>query len=119
MENGHFNTPVTKLVIEEYLKDIRDAGVDTLIMGCTHYPLLKTAIREYMGDSVALISPGEQVAQYLKKKLTEETRHDNNRDKNPYSYYVSDSVETFEALGSIFLEREINGQVGKVDIEEY
>lgn len=119
VENGHFYTPVTRLVIEEYLEEIRSAGVDTLIMGCTHYPLLKKAIREYMGENVTLISPGEQVAQYLKKKLTEEMRHSGEKDENQYSYYVSDGVESFEELGSIFLERKINGQVRKIDIEKY
>lgn len=119
VENGHFDTPVTKLLIEEYLKDIRDAGVDTLILGCTHYPLLRKAIGEYMGSGVTLVSPGEQVAQYLKKKLTDETRHDDTKDENQYSYYVSDCIESFEELGSIFLERKIDGQVGKIDIEKY
>ncbi len=119
VENGHFNTPVTKLVVEEYLKEIKDAGVDTLIMGCTHYPLLKEAISEYMGDNVTLISPGEEVAKFLKKKITSENAHGTDKDDNQYSYYVSDSVESFEELGGIFLETKINGKVSKVDIEKY
>lgn len=119
VENGHFNTPVTKLVAEEYLKDIREAGVDTLILGCTHYPLLKDAIAEYMGDSVTLISPGEEVAKFLKKKITPEDAHSNVRDAEQYTYYVSDSVASFEELGSIFLETKINGKVNKIDIEKY
>lgn len=119
VENGHFDTAVTRLVIEEYLQGIREAGVDTLILGCTHYPLLSKAIQEYMGEGVTLISPGEQVAQYMKKKLTDELKHDEKKDENQYSYYVSDCIESFETLGSIFLERKINGQVGKIDIEKY
>lgn len=119
VENGHFNTPVTKLVVEEYLKDIRDAGVDTLILGCTHYPLLKNAIAEYMGDDVTLISPGEEVAKFLRKKITPENAHSSVRDDEQYSYYVSDSVSSFEELGGIFLETKINGKVNKIDIEKY
>lgn len=119
VENGHFNTPVTRLVIEEYLTDIRNAEVDTLIMGCTHYPLLETAIAEFMGSGVKLISPGKEVANYLGKKLTEELRHDDNADKERCSYYVSDDVGSFEELASIFLERKIDGQVRKIDIEKY
>ena len=76
VENGHFDTEVTKLVVDEYLRDIRDAGVDTLILGCTHYPLLKKAISDYMGDGVTLISPGEEVAKYLKKVLDSDKLHD-------------------------------------------
>lgn len=119
VENGHFNTDVTRLVVDEYLKDICEAGVDTLILGCTHYPLLKDAIAEYMGDEVTLISPGEEVAKYLRKKITDDNRHSEDRDAEQYRYFVSDSIESFEELGSIFLETRINGKVSKIDIEKY
>lgn len=119
VENGHFDTPVTKLVVDEYLREIRDAGVDTLILGCTHYPLLKKVIGEYMGKSVTLIDPGAEVAKYLKKKLSDSMQHDEQAEENRYSYYVSDNVEGFEELGGIFLERKIDGQVKKIDIEKY
>ena len=119
VENGHFNTPVTKLVIEEYLSDIKAAGVDTLILGCTHYPLMKEAIREYMGDDVVLIDPGAEVSVYLKKRLKREDAYNESKEKQPYRYYVSDSVESFEELASVFLEKKINGQVEKIDIEKY
>lgn len=119
VENGHFNTEVSRLVVKEYLEEIKAAGVDTLILGCTHYPLLKDAIAEYMGEGVTLISPGEEVAKYLKKKITEDNRHSETCDKEQYRYFVSDSVESFEELGSIFLETKINGKVSKIDIEKY
>ena len=119
VENGHFDTPVTELVVEEYLKDIKDAGVDTLILGCTHYPLLKSAISKYMGDGVTLVSPGEEVAKFLRKKITSDNAHSEIRDRDQYSYYVSDSIESFEELGGIFLETKINGKVNKIDIEKY
>ncbi len=119
VENGHFDTPVTRLVIEEYLEEIRAAGVDTLILGCTHYPLLKKAIGEYMGADVKLIDPGKEVAVYLKKKFDDGGLHGNKTDDDQYRYFVSDNVAGFEELGSIFLETKINGQVSKVDIEKY
>ena len=119
VENGHFNTEVACLVVKEYLEEIKAAGVDTLILGCTHYPLLKEVISEYMGEGVNLISPGEEVAKYLKKKITDDNRHSESRDENQYRYFVSDSVESFEELGSIFLETRINGKVSKIDIEKY
>ncbi|MGN1116327.1 MAG: glutamate racemase [Candidatus Ornithomonoglobus sp.] len=119
VENGHFNTKVTDLLIEEYLSDIRDAGVDTLILGCTHYPLLAGAISRFMGPDVTLISPGEEVAKFLRKKLTDQLRHCDTPDKDQYKFFVSDSIEQFEELGSIFLEQKIDGQVSKIDIEKY
>ena len=81
VENGHFDTKVTELVIDEYLRDMRDKGIDTLIMGCTHYPLLEKAIARYMGEGVRLISPGQEVARFLKKKINEDNRHSDARDK--------------------------------------
>lgn len=119
VENGHFDTPVTKLVVDEYLREIRNAGVDTLILGCTHYPLLKRTIGEYMGESVTLIDPGAEVAKYLKKMLSDSMQHAEQKEESQYSYYVSDNVEGFEELGGIFLERKIDGQVKKIDIEKY
>ncbi len=119
VENGYFDTPVTKLIVEEYLEEIRRHGVDTLILGCTHYPLLEKVIHEYMGDDVTLINSGAEVAKYLKKKLDSENAHSGQTDENQYRYYVSDDISSFEQLGGIFLEREINGQVNKIDIEKY
>ncbi|MBQ7572788.1 MAG: glutamate racemase [Clostridia bacterium] len=119
VETGHFDTPVTRLVIEEYLEQIRDAGVDTLILGCTHYPLLKKAIGEYMGDNVVLIDPCAEVVKYLKKKLGSDMLHSDTPDKEQYRYFVSDDPKGFAQNGSIFLEKEIDGQVEKIDIEKY
>ncbi len=119
VENGHFDTPVAKLVIEEYLEEIKKAGVDTLILGCTHYPLLKKSIIEYMGDNVKMIDAGVEVAKYLKKKFDNGKLHGTKRDKEQYRYYVSDNVQNFEELGSVFLEKNIDGLVEKIDIEKY
>lgn len=120
VENGHFDTEVTRLVVAEYLEEIKNEGVDTLILGCTHYPLLQKVISEYMGDNVTLINSGAEAAKYLKKKLTNENMlHDETIDEEKYRYYVSDSKETFSELGGVFLETEINGHVEKIDIEKY
>ncbi len=119
VENGYFDSPVTKLIVEEYLEEIRSKGVDTLILGCTHYPLLAKTIGEYMGGGVTLINSGAEVAKYLKKKFDREMMHSAATDEEQYRYYVSDDISSFEELGGIFLEREINGQVSKIDIEKY
>ena len=63
VENGYVNgDKVTQLMIEEYLTPVRDSGIDTLILGCTHYPLLKKMIGDFVGDSVTLIDPGKLTA---------------------------------------------------------
>lgn len=116
VENGHFDTPVARLVIEEYLAEIREKGVDTLILGCTHYPLLEKAIGEFMGD-VTLINSGAEVAKMLVKSYPELLNE--GEGKEEYHYFVSDDTDNFEHLASLFLQRDINGQVAKIDIEKY
>lgn len=119
VENGHFDTPVSALVIEEYLQELREAEIDTLILGCTHYPLLKQAIARFMGQQVTLISPGIEVAKYVKDRFATEDWRAEPGKKGRYHYYVSDNTQTFTQLASIFLEQEIDGQVDKIDIEKY
>ena len=119
VEAGHFDTDVAKLVVCEYLEEIKKSGVDTLILGCTHYPLLKKTISEFMGSGVTLIDAGAEVAKCLKRALEDGDMCAEEPDENQYSYYVSDNVDGFETLGGIFLEQTICGKVEKIDIEKY
>lgn len=119
VENGHFETEVARLVVEEYLADVKSAGVDTLILGCTHYPLLKKTISAFMGETVTLIDAGAEVAKALKLQLGESDCHSDTRDTQQYRYYVSDNIDGFENLGGLFLEKKIDGQVEKIDIEKF
>lgn len=119
VENGHYDTQVTRLVAEEYLAAIREEKVDTLILGCTHYPHLKKAISEVMGEGVQLIEPGVELAKFLEKTLSENQLHADTVDPEQYRYFVSDTPEGFEELGSLFLNRDIHGKVKKIDIEKY
>ena len=119
VENGHIKEgdPITALAVEHYIKTIADFGADTIILGCTHYPLIARAIQKYVGDGVTLINPGKEAAKTLKQKLSAQNllSHDGGK----HRYYVSDSIENFEALGSLFMEQSITGEVRKVDIEKY
>lgn len=117
VENGHFDTPVARLVIEEYLEDIKKEGTDTLILGCTHYPLLEKAIAEYMGSGVTLINSGAETAKRIEKEYPRLLNGEQN--KAEYRYYVSDDIAGFERLASEFLNHSINGQVAKINIEKY
>lgn len=118
VENGHFNSEVTKLVVREYLEPIKKEGVDTLILGCTHYPLLETAISEYMGEGVRIINVCKELAKCIETILGSDNLAKREED-GVCEYYVSDDEKGFAKLGGVFLEREINGQVKKIDIEKY
>lgn len=100
VENGRFapDDQVVQIIIKEYLSEIRDFGVDTLILGCTHFPLLKPAIRQFMGDSVNLIDPGAEAADYMKTFL-ERT----DAQQGCTEYYVSDDTESFDEHAGMFL----------------
>ena len=119
MENGHFDTMVAELVTEEYLTEIKESGVDTLILGCTHYPLLKKTIARFMGEGVTLIDAGAEVAKLLKITLERNDMLAENAAAEQYKYYVSDDIDGFENLGGMFLEQTLSNKVEKIDIEKY
>ncbi len=118
VENGYADSEATRLIASEYLEEIKKEGVDTLILGCTHYPLLKKIIAKIMGDGVTLIDSGAAAADYAFDLLKEaDMLGDGN--SGEYTYFVSDSTEEFSKLGEMFLSRPIEQSVRKVDIERY
>lgn len=119
VENGFTarDNKVAQLVAEQYLAPIKKEGVDTLILGCTHYPILRDVISDYMGDSVTLISSGEEAAQYAYNMLMSREMLSDREENGTNTYYTSDSIELFEDNARAFLSS-INGDVYKVGIDE-
>lgn len=118
VENGYSHSEVTRIIAREYLEEMKKNGVDTLILGCTHYPLLKDVIREIMGDEVALVDSGAAAADFAFEKLRGGNML-NEKDEGSVRYFVSDTVDGFEHLGGMFLEKPILGNVERIDIEKY
>ncbi|MBR5742790.1 MAG: glutamate racemase [Clostridia bacterium] len=106
---------VCETVVREYLAPIKEAGVDTLIMGCTHYPIIRGLIQEEMGDGVTLIDAGAAAVEELKEELTR-TGALSDGTRGGTSFYVTDFPEGFAAVGSMFLGREIAGEIRKIDL---
>lgn len=119
VENGYLDHEATKLIAEEYLEPMLKNGVDTLILGCTHYPLLTSVIRKVVGSSIELINPGACMAQEVKQYLLQENLLSGKKKTEQYSFYLSDDPQEFARLGSLFLERSISANVSRVDIEAY
>jgi len=90
-------------VAKTYLKPLKKAGVDTVILGCTHYPLLKPVIKEALGAGVILIDSAKQVAIEVKKILSAEGLMNTGRKKPADKFYVSDNPEWFSGLAERFL----------------
>lgn len=117
VENGYTDCQVARLIAKEYLEEVLHFGADTVILGCTHYPLLKKVIGEIVGEGVTLIDVGAQAAHLVADEL--KRRNMLGENAGTVSYYVSDNVEDFAFLGSLFLNCEIQEQVEKIDIERF
>ena len=121
VENGRIRRGdvVIETVAREYLLPLLDAGIDTLILGCTHYPLLTDIIGDICGPEVTLVSAGEESAFELKRMLkardlrAAEDRH------GDAEFCVSDRVEDFERIASLFLREDLRHSARRVDIDSY
>ena len=102
-EEGWWDTEVTRLTAEEYLKPLKEAGVDTLVMACTHYPLLAKVIKEVMGDGVVLVNTGEATAKVVKVLLGSEGTASEGNKCPVREFYTSDEPELFEQVAAPFL----------------
>lgn len=120
VENGRFRPGdiVAETVAAEYLAPMREAGVDTLVLGCTHYPLLMEIIGACMGPEVALINVGATCAAAVAERLRAMDAL-NPGGAGESRFYVSDSVEGFSRLASTFLQRDVQEAVTQVDIWKY
>ena len=121
VENGRYDPgdPLVKLLVEEYIAPFQEAGVDTLILGCTHYPLLWDAISAYLGSGVTLISSGAACIDTVAQLLESRDMKNAKTQGGTHRYFASDSAQDFGALASIFLGEDIQGQARQIAIENY
>ncbi len=121
VENGRTSRGdiVIETVAAEYLAPLKSAGVDTLILGCTHYPLLSDVISAYMGGGVRLINSGAEAASYAASVLTMTEKLSSADGTGSAQYFVSDSVTGFTELASRYLSRDVEGAVTFVEIETF
>lgn len=115
VENGYLTGQITELAAAEYIRPLQEAGVDTVILGCTHYPLLKPVLSKLFGPDVALIDSGRQAALELAEVLRQREQL-SHQTEGTRRYYVSDEVANFSHVAGMFLDRSIDGQVEKVTI---
>ena len=106
--------------IKRYLAPLIDAGVDTLILGCTHYPVLKSAIRRVIGDDVMLINMWYSTAHAVAEELKKLNLLSDNTESSSREFYVSDVTTAFSKIAKLLLGEEIeNDKVNLVDISKY
>jgi glutamate racemase len=101
-EEGWANTHVAREVAEIYLEPLLDAGIDTLVLGCTHYPILRSTIEHVVGDQVAIIDSAETTAECVRRIVI-----DSPNGEPLHTFLVTDAAERFRRIASEFLERDI------------
>ncbi len=106
-EEGWLEGDVPHSIAEKYLTEFKDAGIDTLVLGCTHYPLLKPVIRDVMGNDVALIDSAEAVSDAVEESLANQTTGDG-PDAPTHRFLVTDAPDSFRVISERFLGHSIN-----------
>lgn len=120
VEEGWLKDPITMEIAKRYLDAFQQSDIDTLIMGCTHYPLLRSTFRSILGDKVSLVNPAYETAQELKELLREQDLVNDGAkeaDGLKYQFYVSDAAEKFKNFANSILPCEIE-EAQLIHIEE-
>ncbi|UCG62417.1 MAG: glutamate racemase [Candidatus Zixiibacteriota bacterium] len=122
-EEGYIDKEATYLIAVDYLQTMKDVEIDTLVLGCTHYPLLKHVIGDVMGDNVTLIDSGEETARATRDILSDTNLLNPAASQTPcpegeQKYFVSDVPERFSGVASRFLGREVS-RITRIDISQY
>ena len=116
-EEGWIKQQATYDIAEEYLKELREFEIDTLVLGCTHYPILSEVIQDVIGKEVKLIDSGIASAETTRNELDRIGLHTNSYVMGHEDYYVSDIHVNFREVAELFLGKSIK-EVKKVDLEQ-
>ena len=108
VEEGWLDHEVTRLTAREYLKPLLVEKIDTLVLGCTHYPLLKPLLQEVAGPGVALVDSAEAMAEQAARLLQQRGLENPGHASPRYEYYVTDVPLRFQTIGERFLGRTLN-----------
>lgn len=108
VEEGYVEHPLSKLAAQEYLRHLKNERIQGLLLGCTHYPLLESVIRQELGPNVHLIDPATACAQKICQILTESNLLTNTATLPHYQFFVSDDPEKFRLHGKAFLNYPID-----------
>ncbi|MEA3297349.1 MAG: glutamate racemase [candidate division Zixibacteria bacterium] len=122
-EEGYIDKKATYLIARDYLQTMREVEIDTLVLGCTHYPLLKEVIADVMGDKVTLIDSGEETARIALEKMKATNILNTTSLQDPervgeHRFFVSDVPEKFSSVATRFLGQVVD-RITRVDISGY
>lgn len=115
-EEGWMDHKATYEIAEEYLHELRDENIDTLVLGCTHYPILSKVIQEVIGENVTLVDSGIVAAEMIREELDRTDLHTNSYSVGNQELYVSDIPTKFKEVAELFLGNTVK-DVHKVEVE--
>lgn len=118
VEEGFAKHHITEEVIDIYLSQMKETDIDTMILGCTHYPLLRSRIIRYFGEKVHIVNPAYETAMDLKAVLEEKGLLNDSEKTGEYSFYVSDAAEKFTEFAGSILPYDV-AATRQINIEEY
>lgn len=118
VEENWLYDSVTIETAERYLSELKGYGVDTLVLGCTHYPLLRHTLQKVMGDKVQLVNPAYETALELKRVLEEQGLNSLEWSKREHEFYVSDGADKFRTFANTILPCDVV-ETSAVNIEQY
>lgn len=120
VEEGFKEHPVTEEIIDYYLESMKKSDIDAMILGCTHYPLLRSKIRTYMGTKIQIVNPAYETAVDLRKLLREkEMENDKTGERSSqYEFFVSDAAEKFRQFANTVMPFDVP-ETNVVNIEGY
>ena len=118
VEEGWIDEEITRLTIRKYLDPMLSQNIDTLILGCTHFPVIKDTIQKEIGPDIILIDSGEETAKFVRKMLKDLNLTRNKETKGQVEFYVSDIPGKFDEVGTRFLGQPvINAK--RVDFDQF
>ena len=116
IEEGEADSPALRIVANNYLSELRRDKIDTLIMGCTHYPIIKDTIERVVDNNVTLVDPGMSVARELKSYLQDNSLMNEKRGPGKRKYYVTDYTDRFVKVAEMFLGHKIEDSLEKATL---
>jgi len=103
VESGEYNGPIAEKIVDEALQPLLDQNLDTLILGCTHYPLLEPLVKNVMGENVHVISSGDETAREISAILQYNGQIDESEDEPEHEFYTTGSTWLFSKIASQWL----------------
>lgn len=117
IEEGETQGELLEKLTKKYLSELKQAKIDTLILGCTHYPVIVKTLAKEIGENVELINPGVAVSHELKDYLTKNKSLNANKSLGKSEYFVTDLTDRFVKVAEMFLREKITDKIERVSLE--